>query len=80
MRAKARLSSSLASYDEAVKAYDKAIELSPQLGLLKADAWQGKGNSLKALGRQADADAAFAKAKELAEAAIAKAKELGFTG
>jgi len=52
-------------YVEAVNAYDKAIELSPEIGLIKAYAWQGKGNALKASGRQAEAVAAFAKAKEL---------------
>ncbi len=52
-------------YDDAISAYDKAIELSPELGLLKAYSWQGKGEALKASGRQAEAKAAFSKAKEL---------------
>jgi tetratricopeptide (TPR) repeat protein len=52
-------------YEEAVSAYDKAVELSPELGLLKASSWQGKGDALKASGRQVEAAAAFAKAKEL---------------
>ena len=52
-------------YEEAVSAYGKAVELSPELGLLKASSWQGKGDALKASGRQVEAAAAFAKAKEL---------------
>ena len=48
-------------YDEAIKAYDEAIRLDPK----DAMAWIDKGNSLKALGRTAEADAALAKAKEL---------------
>jgi Flp pilus assembly protein TadD len=38
-----------------------AIEINPQL----AETWHNKGNALKALGRTAETDAAFAKAKEL---------------
>jgi Flp pilus assembly protein TadD len=48
-------------HDEAIKAYDEAIRLNPKL----AAAWNGKGCALRSLGRFADADAAFAKAKEL---------------
>jgi tetratricopeptide (TPR) repeat protein len=48
-------------YDDAIKAYDMAIEIRPQM----ADFWKEKGNVLKALGRTTEADAAFAKAKEL---------------
>jgi tetratricopeptide (TPR) repeat protein len=48
-------------YNEAIQAYDKAIELNPNLVL----AWYNKGNAFKALGRISEADAAFAKAKEL---------------
>jgi tetratricopeptide (TPR) repeat protein len=47
-------------YDKALDAYDRAIELIPF-----ADYWYSKGIALKALGRAVDADAAFAKAKEL---------------
>lgn len=48
-------------YEDALKAYDKVIELNPT----HAATWNEKGLALKALGRQAEADAAFAKAKEL---------------
>ena len=48
-------------YDEAVKAYDKVIELNPA----DAKTWNEKGVALQALGKNAEADAAFSKAKEL---------------
>ncbi len=48
-------------YDEAIKAYDKAIEINPQLAL----AWSGKGLVLQDLDRTEEANAAFTKAKEL---------------
>ena len=48
-------------YDEAIKAYDEAIRIDPN----DASAWNNKGGALKSLGRTAEADAAFAKAKEL---------------
>jgi superkiller protein 3 len=54
-------------YDEAVKAYDKAIEQCP-LDAMKpmgAETWYKKGIALQALGHTSEADAAFAKAKEL---------------
>jgi tetratricopeptide (TPR) repeat protein len=51
-------------YDEAVKAYDKAIEQYP-LDAMGAQAWYKKGLALKALGRQAEADASNVRAKEL---------------
>jgi hypothetical protein len=41
--------------------YDKAIEINPQ----DANAWYNKGITLKTLGRTTEADAAFAKAKDL---------------
>lgn len=47
--------------DEAVMAFDRAIEIDPQ----NTVAWCNKGVVFKMLGRTADADAAFAKAKEL---------------
>jgi tetratricopeptide (TPR) repeat protein len=47
--------------DEALKALDKAIELNPN----HADAWHDKGMILEVLGRNSEADAAYAKAKEL---------------
>jgi len=53
----------LGKYDNAVKAYDEAIELLP----LEASGptWYRKGTALKALGKNSEADSAFAKAKEL---------------
>ncbi len=51
-------------YDEAVKAYDEAIELYP-MKPMGAETWYRKGIALKALGRQAEADASDARAKEL---------------
>ncbi len=47
--------------EEALKAFDKAIELNPT----NAIAWAGKGNALESLGRNSEADTAFARAKEL---------------
>jgi Flp pilus assembly protein TadD len=40
---------------------NRAIKLGPNL----ADAWNNKGEAFKALGRTAEANAAFAKAEEL---------------
>lgn len=51
-------------YDEAVKAYDDAIEQYP-LEPMGAQTWHRKGIALKALVRTSEAEAAFAKAKEL---------------
>ncbi|HNQ53236.1 tetratricopeptide repeat protein, partial [Methanothrix soehngenii] len=51
-------------YDEAVIAYDNAIENYPSEPM-GAQTWHKKGIALQALGRTSDADAAFAKAKEL---------------
>ena len=48
-------------YDEAIKAYEGAIKLNPE----SAPAWYNKGNALESLGRTTEANAAFAKAKEL---------------
>jgi Flp pilus assembly protein TadD len=48
-------------HNEAIQALDKAIEIDPQY----AKAWNKKGDALKSLGRITEADAAFAKAKEL---------------
>ena len=50
---------------EAVKAYDMAIELIPQPGPLQRLFLAGQGLALKALGRQTEADEAFAKAENL---------------
>lgn len=48
-------------YDEAIIVYDKVIELNPT----HATTWNEKGTALQALGRTSEAEAAFAKAKEL---------------
>jgi Flp pilus assembly protein TadD len=47
--------------EDAIKAYDEAIKLDPNDGLT----WNNKGEALKSLGRTTEANAAFAKAKEL---------------
>jgi len=59
-------------YDEAIQAFDKTIELNPQYvefydkkSTVLAYAWDKKGTALHQLGRQLEADAAHAKAKEL---------------
>lgn len=44
--------------EEALKAFDRALELDPTSEI----ALDGKGNALRSLGRNSDADAAFAKA------------------
>lgn len=49
------------NYEEAIKCYDKAIELDPNYSL----AWGNKGEALKQISRTAESNAAFAKAKEL---------------
>lgn len=51
-------------YDEAVKAYDNAIEQYP-LEPMGAQTWYKKGLALEVLGRQAEAEAAYSKAREL---------------
>ncbi len=51
----------LKRYNDAIDAFDRALQINPKDPLT----WQNKGNALKALGNQADADAAYAKAKEL---------------
>ncbi len=59
-------------YDEAIKVYEKAIELKPKYACIwnkKGEALKNQGKykdmALKLLGRTTEADAAFAKAKEL---------------
>ena len=49
------------SYEEAIMAYDIAIQMNPE----NVRAWYDKGNTLKVLGCTTEADAAFAKAREL---------------
>jgi Flp pilus assembly protein TadD len=51
-------------YEEAIQAYDEAIQLAPNDPNIVM-AWNNKALALKALGRATEADAAFAKAKEL---------------
>src|SRR5208283_5560541 len=48
-------------YTEAIKAYDKAIEINPQ----DADAWNGKGVILDELGKYDEAIKAYDKAIEI---------------
>ncbi|MCJ7443110.1 MAG: tetratricopeptide repeat protein [Methanotrichaceae archaeon] len=48
-------------YNEAIQAYDKAIKIDPNY----AEAWHNKGHVLNALGHASEAEANFAKAKEL---------------
>jgi tetratricopeptide (TPR) repeat protein len=61
-------------YEEAIEDYDRAIKFAPfnvtpladlYAKNLSATAWTGKGNALKALGRQSEMEAAYSKAKEL---------------
>jgi tetratricopeptide (TPR) repeat protein len=51
----------LGKYNESSQAYNKAIDIDPEYSL----AWYNKGIALNKFNRTADADAAFAKAKEL---------------
>lgn len=51
----------LGKYNESLTAYEKLTEIKPENALV----WKGKGDALKALDRQSEADAAYAKAKEL---------------
>jgi tetratricopeptide (TPR) repeat protein len=48
-------------FEESINAYDKAITLDPEF----SKAWKNKGFALEALGKTIDAEAAFAKAREL---------------
>jgi tetratricopeptide (TPR) repeat protein len=50
-------------YAEAIQAYDKAIELVPDIPL----PYGGKGNALRALGRTNESDVAYATARELGD-------------
>ncbi len=55
------LASELRRYDEAVVAFDGALQVNPN----DAQVWSLKGDALKASGHQAEADEAYAQAKEL---------------
>lgn len=48
-------------YKDAIKAYDKAIKINPQL----SDVWYNKSNALRLLGRTREAYEALIKAEEL---------------
>ena len=58
-------------YEEAIKILDQATELDPNL----ADAWNNKGEALNALGLTAEANEAFAKAKEPGKKADPSSKQ-----
>ena len=49
-------------YDEATQAYDRALQIDPDY----PEAWEGLGDALLALGRGKEAEAAHARAEELA--------------
>ena len=55
------LSVTLKKHSEAVEAFDKALQINSE----DPFTWQRKGDALKALGRNSEADAAFAKAEGL---------------
>ncbi len=55
------LSAHLGRYEEALEYYERALQIDPADGY----AWYAKGEAQKALGRQAEADEAYAKAKEM---------------
>jgi len=60
---KALASYVLGKHNESLAAYEKVIELEPEFA--PAWIWKGKGDALKTLGRQSEADAAYARAEEL---------------
>ena len=53
--------SHLEKYEEAITCYDEAIRINPE----NYSAWGNKGDSLKKLGRDEDAEQCFTKSKEL---------------
>lgn len=53
----------LGRYNESLEAYEKAIGLEPENAA--AWIWRGKGDALKALGRQTEADLAYGRAEQL---------------
>jgi tetratricopeptide (TPR) repeat protein len=56
----------LKRYNEAIKCFDKAIELGANMHpLLLGWVWYNKGNALKNIGSETDADIAFAESKKL---------------
>ena len=52
---------SLGRYDEAIKCYDKAIEIDPN----DADAWNNKGLALNSLGNNDEAKKCYDRSREL---------------
>jgi len=66
------LSSVLSRYDEAIGYYERALEIDPADGY----AWYAKGEAQKALGRQAEADEAYARAKELGYIGLGTSEEM----
>ena len=62
-RWKAGISAELGRYEDALQAYNETLQINGRSET--AEIWQEKGGVLKALGRQSEADAAFAKAKEM---------------
>ncbi len=56
----------LKRYEEAISAFDEALGLYPDSSRdLIAQAWKHKGDALKSLNRNSEADASFAKARDL---------------
>ena len=66
------LASELHRYDEAAQAFDKALQINQN----DATVWTLKGDALKALGRQTEADAVYARARELWNEALPISQEL----
>jgi tetratricopeptide (TPR) repeat protein len=58
---KGRTLYNLDKYDESIQAYDKAIDIDPQLAAI----WYCKGKAFEAIGDNTNAEMAFARAKEL---------------
>ena len=56
--------SSMGKYDEGIIAFDKALEISPQ-SPLSQKIWSAKGKAHNDLHQSVEAEAAFAKAREL---------------
>ena len=65
------LSRELKRHNDAVEAFDKALQMNPK----DPRTWESKGDALKALGRNSEADAAYAKAKELGAITVTVTKE-----